>query len=207
MEWEAGSFQSGSMCLQQRWGTRSGRCGNWTDSGRVITSQPRQLRNRMQTQSKAMHSPIIPAGSRDVLCQVKEEVWFSAKIFSFPCRYAPITSVPSPAFSRSPQFLWVVPSHHEILQQEAEEGVSYSSYLSTKPQISEMWVGAARRSFWQGALALKHVPYIMNILQSAKWSWPWIGVLEELGRCKQSQKLFWPPQFFVQKTKQRQLPA
>lgn len=66
----------------------------------------------------------------------------------------------------------------------------------------EQWGGA----FWQGALALKHVSYIMNILLSAKWFWPWIGILEERRRCKQSLELFWTTIFFVQATKQRKLP-
>lgn len=46
--------------------------------------------------------------------------------------------LPPHAFHRSPQFLLLTPSHHEILQWEAEEVGSYSSYLSTVPQISEV---------------------------------------------------------------------
>lgn len=126
--------------------------GNYTDSAGLIMSQ--QL-SWGTAHSKAKPSPILSPGSRDVLSQGEEEVHFPAKTFSFPWRYAPIASVTSPAFNWSPQFLLLTPSHHRILQREDEEGVNYSSYLSTAPQISEVWVGAVRRSVLAGSTGIK----------------------------------------------------
>lgn len=126
--------------------------GNCRDSGGLITSQ---RPSEGTAHSKAKSSRIISPGSRDVLSQGKEEVHFPAKTFSFPSRYAPIASVNSPAFFRSPQFLLLTPSHHEILQREGGEGVNYSSYLSTAPQISEVWVGAVRRRVLAGSTGIK----------------------------------------------------
>lgn len=96
-----------------------------------------ELRNRTQTHSKAAPSPIISPGSRDVLSQEKEGVISLPKHSNFPVVMLQLLPLP-PLPSRSPQFLLLTPSHHEILQWEAEEVVSYSSYLSTVPQISEV---------------------------------------------------------------------
>lgn len=142
----------------------------------------------------AKPSPISVPGSRDVLSQGKE-VHFPAKTFSFPCRYAPIVSVTSPAFYWSPQLILLTPSHHKILQREAEqwEWTTLHTWAPRRKSVKcewEQWGGA----FWQGALALKHVSYIMNILLSAKWFWPWIRILEEQGRV-------WNFSFFSSKTK------
>lgn len=122
------------------------------DSGGLITSQ---RPSGGTANSKAKSSRINSPGGRDVLSQGNEEVHFPAKTFSFPSRYAPIASVNSPAFFRSPQFLLLTPSHHKILQREGEEGVNYSSYLSTTPQISEVWVGAVRRRVLAGSTGIK----------------------------------------------------